>query len=103
MYFRCPVAGTRLTDIRQAQQTCSIAHLFHLPPLPFHEVFHHWQEGFALPLDVEIIIDVCLSKVQIVRRQEHLAQRTWMLEHQCAARWLCRFGFPGGAIPQSYS
>ncbi len=74
MHSRCYVSEARLTHLRQTQQACAKAHLFHLPPMPIKEVFHQWKEGFDIPFDIEIIVDVCLAETQIARRHEHLAQ-----------------------------
>ena len=66
------------------------------------EVFHQWQEGFEIPFDVEIIVDVGLAQGQIVGGHVHLAQRTRVLKYQRAARWFPWCGLPGGAIPQAH-
>src|SRR5579859_1742042 len=103
MHLRNSVTGAGLTYLRQAQQTCAIAHLPQFPLMFFNEVFHQWRDSSYLPLDVEIIIDVRLGEAQFVGRYQHLAQGSWMLEHQRTEHRFCQFRFPGAAIPQSYS
>jgi len=90
-HLRRNICWKRSTGFWQAEEASGIAHLLHLSPPPFKEVLRQRQGRFDLPLDIEIIVDVCLAETQIGWRRQHLAECARVLQHDGATRWFpCR-------------
>ena len=57
----------------QTEQACAIAQQFHLTPTSVENIVSNFIHRLDIPLDIKIVINVCLTKCQLTQRQQHLA------------------------------